>query len=72
MVKFILPQPPTSTPTANRIHGLPSKQATALGEFCLIIMILSMGLGIPVTSHFLMNDEQSPVIVKITHLAWKI
>ena len=31
-----------------------------------------MGLGIPVTSHFLVNDERSPLIVRITHLAWKI
>src|SRR5215216_6408010 len=31
-----------------------------------------MGLGIPVTSHFLVNDERGPLIVRITHLAWKI
>ena len=31
-----------------------------------------MGLGIPVTSHFLMSEEGSPLIVRITHLAWKI
>ena len=31
-----------------------------------------MGMGIPVTGHFLVNDEQSPLIVRMTHLAWKI
>jgi hypothetical protein len=31
-----------------------------------------MGLGIPITSHFLVNDERSPLIARITHLAWKI
>ena len=31
-----------------------------------------MGLGIPITNHFLVNDERSPLIVRITHLAWKI
>ena len=34
--------------------------------------LLIMGLGILVTSHFLVNDERSPIIVRITHLAWKI
>jgi hypothetical protein len=33
---------------------------------------LIIGLGIPITSHFLVNDERSPLIVRITHLAWKI
>src|SRR4051812_3393238 len=40
--------------------------------FDLILIFLIMGLGIPVTSHFLVNDERSPLIVIITHLAWKI
>ena len=40
--------------------------------FDLILIFLIMGLGIPVTSHFLVNDERSPLIVRITHLAWKI
>ena len=31
-----------------------------------------MGLGIPVTSHFLVNEERSPLLLRITHLAWKI
>ena len=40
--------------------------------FAIILIDLSMGLGIPVTSHSLMNDEQSPLIMRITHLTWKI
>jgi hypothetical protein len=31
-----------------------------------------MGLGIPVTSHFLVSEERSPLLLRITHLAWKI
>ena len=31
-----------------------------------------MGLGIPVTSHFLVNEERSPLLLGITHLTWKI
>ena len=31
-----------------------------------------MGLGILVTSHFLVNEEWSPLPLRITHLAWKI
>ena len=30
-----------------------------------------MELGIPNTSHFLVNDSESTHIVRITHLAWK-
>ena len=72
IVKFIPPNHQQAHSTANPKQRVPSKPATALGEFCLIIMILSMGLGIPITNHFLMNDERSPLIVRITHLAWKI
>ena len=31
-----------------------------------------MELGIPITSHFLVNDSESTHIMRITHLAWKI
>ena len=31
-----------------------------------------MGLGIPGTGHFLVSEEWSPLLVRITHLAWKI
>ena len=31
-----------------------------------------MGLGIPVTSYFLVNEERSPLLLRITHLTWKI
>ena len=47
---------------------------TVLGEFCLQLFWfdLSMGLGIPVTGHFLVSEERSPILLRITHLAWKI
>ena len=31
-----------------------------------------MGLGIPVTSHFLVSEERSPLLLRITRLTWKI
>ena len=39
-------------------------------EFVFDLLII--GLGNPVTIHFLLNDERSPLIVRITHLAWNI
>ena len=78
MVKAFTPPPPTIT-----LHGHPKQRGTIHTKnspggvlfaiiFGLILIFLIMGLGIPVTSHFLMNDEWSPLIVRITHLAWKI
>ena len=42
------------------------------GEFCLQLFWFEHGTGHPVTGHFLVSDERSPLIVRITHLAWKI
>ena len=30
-----------------------------------------MVLGIPVTSHFLVSEERSPLLLRITRLTWK-
>ena len=37
-----------------------------------VFHLLIIGLGILVTRHFLVNDKRSPLIVRITHLAWKV
>ena len=68
------PPPPTSiNPWLARNNGC-LQLTTVLGEFCLQLFWfgLSMGLGIPVTSHFLVSEKRSPLLLRITHLAWKI
>ena len=74
IVKFILPHHQQTS-----IHGLSETTGAVqltkiLGEFCLQLFWfdLSMGQGIPVTSHFLVSEERSPLLLRITRLAWKI
>ena len=70
------------TPSSNnhtlrliRNNGYRPYQQQSQGSLVLRLnfdLILSMELGIPNTNHFLVNDEVSPLIGRINHLAWKI
>ena len=76
MVKVYTLPPPTSINPWLARNNECLQLTTALGEFCLIIrfalIFLYHGTGHPGYQPFLVNEEQSPLLLRITHLAWKI
>ena len=75
--KVFTPPPPTIT-----LHGHPKQQGTVhtnnspggfvCNYFDLILIFWSWDWASRLPAIFLVNDERSPLIVRITHLAWKI
>ena len=76
MVKFILPLPPTSiNPWLARNNECLQLTRVPVGVFFAIIfdlVCIKHGTGHPGYRPFLVNEEWSPLLLRITHLAWKI
>ena len=76
IVKFILPLPPTSiNPWLARINTR-LQLTTILGEFCLQLFWFSLHKAWDWASRwptiYLVSEERSPLLLRITRLTWKI